>query len=285
MADNKNSTYPSDVPIGIPATKGEPVSNSLLGAILREIEKPVAKRLEEKTHPQNTRLEDNMCIYNGKQGVSINSTNAQFGGLGANITCIPDSSIIAMWSNDIQLCGNAKFIPNQPHHSVDLNFGPMNMSFAPPIEEKPRPTPKLAVVAVDTEDVGYSSIPTPSSENITCTISIADQLLVKEQSLKRQLDRQKEGLDSVREGLGTVLNRRDSDTKATEAELNSNIAVYVIIPDHVHTGPVGPVSAWITGNNCAAAVRGIKYEYLFGYNRMNDIISAKQLHLEKEAKI
>lgn len=282
---NEDAIYPSKVPVNMSLTDGKEFTNDLLGNILYELGKPLKQRLDEKTRPRNTPIEDTLCIYNKGNAVSINNTNTQIGGLGANITCIPDNSIIAMWSNDIQLCGHAKFIPNQPHTAIDLNFGPLNMAFAPPIEEDPRPTPTLAIVAVDTEDVGYSNIPTPASEEISCTISIIDQLLMQEQKLTRKINRQQECMSSVYKGITTGTNVKVSDAKAEEAELNISIPVYVIIPDHIHAGPGGPVAEWITGNNCAAAVRGIKYEYLFGYNRMNDIITSKQVRTEKEIKI
>ena len=283
---------PSDPLIDCTATHGNSMTSDVLTVLLNEMAKPLAQRVFEKTKPRHNPAMENMAIMNDAVGLSLNPGNAQLGGDGANVMCIPADKIIALWASEVQIHGKLNCIPTSPQSMIDLNFGPLNAALTPPTQVvSPGPsTPPLALLTVATTDAGSNSYPTPTgtSDDTLAFPSPSDIPYLIAQSATRTAGRAAEAAEgtlttSVTSLASTDLQQRHAADQAkgatAEVQAATSPAIYVIIPDHVH-GDGTPVVAWTGGMDCKAAVRGINYQFLFGYNRMQDILDLHQMSLD-----
>ena len=284
---------PFDLPMAIPPTGGAPATPGILTALLAEIRKPLVQRVEEKSRPVNNILGDTLCVFNKGMGVSINDDNVQLGGDGAHTMHAPAAGIISHWAHEIQQRGNLKLIPNQATRSLDLNFGPLNTSVAPPVEVQSgeRTTPPIAVLTIPSVDAGSSNIVTPQPDPQALTgimISPCDIPWLLSQSAARMQERGLESaettlIDATTAPVASALTLQDqtiSQQKAATAEQTASQipAMYVVLPQHTHVEPGAPAT-WLPAPDLVVALRGLVPAYLFGYNRLNQITAQNMADL------
>lgn len=285
--DIPTTVDPFATPVALAVTRGGPADGGIVQAMMAEIRRPLAARLEERKRPQHTPLGDTLCIFNGATGISVNPEDTQLGGAGASTVHLPGAGIVAHWAKEIQLRGHTRLLPNDAHHGLELNFGPLNPALAPPTEAAPdgRHTPPYALMVVRTADAGTSDIPTPAPSPAPVAVSLSDRAYLAEQSAERHGARLGEavGLSVSAPLAGAASRAKATAAKAASAEADAaqQPAIYVIVEDHIHTDPLsgvtGGVSMWGGPNSTTAAVRGVDLVYLFGYSRLDDILDGVAL--------
>lgn len=221
----------------------------MIDEALAQIRKPLAQLVEERLRPQYGNSMSTAGFTN-KQGNGISANtwgDLQVGGNGALVACSPEESFISMEAEESQVHGHLRVFSNSSGKALEINTGEINPRLVPPqatpLTLPPGKTfaPPLAVMTV------------ASLTSVTPSNSVLVDITWDPPA----------GMPGP-EGIPAV--------------------PFVYIPTHKHTVQVNPqtgtgtttgITSWTgePGTHCPVPLHGVAYEYLFGYNRMHEIVS------------